>query len=149
MGDRETIANALRLSNGCLKDAELLASAGSRNAAYMAEQALEQAIRAIATSEGVHIMRSDAHQLDKIIRNLPDENPTKSDLAKLAWLEAYATTFRYTSPAGRIPRSPDAAKPKDALAGIKSLIDRLSGHFGVDIGNESEAAETSFPQRSR
>jgi hypothetical protein len=48
--DALTIAAALRLAAGCLRDARLLADAGSRNAAYLAEQALEQCIRAIATS---------------------------------------------------------------------------------------------------
>lgn len=71
MAEAITIANALRLAAGCFRDARLLAEQGSRNAAYMAEQGLEQIIRAIATSEGMHIERSDAHQLDKTVRRIP------------------------------------------------------------------------------
>jgi HEPN domain-containing protein len=77
MADERTIASALRLGTGCIADATLLAEAGSRNSAYLAEQALEQVIRALATSEAIHIERHDAHQLDKIIRRFPDENPEK------------------------------------------------------------------------
>lgn len=91
--DRLTIAAALRLAQICLDDAALLHESRWRNATYLAEQALEQLIRAVATSEGVHIPRSDAHQLDKIVRLLPDSNPEKPFLATLCWLEAYATTF--------------------------------------------------------
>jgi hypothetical protein len=71
MGDASTIANELRLAHGCITDAKLLAETGSRNAAYLSEQALEQVIRAFATSEGMHIERSDAHQLDKVVRRFP------------------------------------------------------------------------------
>ncbi|MBL8581882.1 MAG: HEPN domain-containing protein, partial [Rhizobiaceae bacterium] len=107
MSREVTIASALRLARGCLADARLLAGSGSRNAAYLADQALEQLIRAFATSENIHIERADAHQLDKVIRAFPDAMGQKHALRRLSWLEAYATSFRYPSPAGRIPRSPD------------------------------------------
>ena len=84
MADAHTIANSLRLAKGCATDAAILADQGSRNAAYLAEQALEQAIRAVATSEGMHIERADAHQLDKVVRRFPADNPAKSALASLA-----------------------------------------------------------------
>lgn len=105
--DKRTIANALRLANGCVADAATLWAAGSRNAAYLGEQALEQVVRALATSEKIHIERHDAHQLDKIVRRFPDEHSEKAALKSLVWLEAYATTFRYASPSGKIPKSPD------------------------------------------
>lgn len=145
--DRKTIANALRLAFGCARDARLLSETGSRNAAYLAEQALEQVVRAIATSETIHIERPDAHQLDKFVRRLPDTHPEKSSLHALSWLEAYATTFRYTSPSGAIPKAPDPARLQAAIADIAALIDRVSTHFGIDLQDEGAPAALSAPMR--
>lgn len=145
--DRKTIANALRLAAGCAGDARLLHETGSRNAAYLAEQSLEQVTRAIATSEAIHIERSDAHQLDKFVRRLPDVHPEKSALHALSWLEAYATAYRYTSPSGAIPKAPDSARLDAAIDDILSLIDRVSAHFQVELQDEASAAGSSSPMR--
>jgi hypothetical protein len=82
MADAPAIANAIRLARGCAGDARLLLTAGSRNAAYLAEQALEQVIRALATSEGLHIERADAHQLDKVVRQFPQDQTEKQTLPR-------------------------------------------------------------------
>lgn len=147
MSDQWTIASALRLANGCTRDAHILAASGSRNAAYLSQQAIEQVIRALATSEAIHIERHDAHQLDKIVRRFPDDNAEKTALKSLVWLEAYATTFRYTLPAGQIPRAPEKAKLQKAIEDISNLILRVAGHFKVDLGDESKPAQTVTPMR--
>lgn len=147
MSDQWTIASALRLANGCISDASILAASGSRNAAYLSQQAIEQIIRALATSEAIHIERHDAHQLDKIVRRFPDDHVEKTALKSLVWLEAYATTFRYTLPSGQIPRAPDKAKLRKAMDDIASLILRVAGHFKVDLGDESKPAQTVMPMR--
>jgi hypothetical protein len=126
----------------------VLLDRGSRNAAYLAEQALEQVIRAVATSEALHIERADAHQLDKVVRRFPDEQIEKGAIASLTWLDAYATTFRYTLPSGGLPKSPDAAKLADALAAIDSLINRVATAFGVDFTEETSAAKHVGPLRA-
>jgi hypothetical protein len=77
MADALAIANGVRLARGCALDARLLLDSGSRNAAYLADQALEQVIRALAMSEALHIERADAHQLDKVVRRFPDEQAEK------------------------------------------------------------------------
>ncbi|MBN9075187.1 MAG: hypothetical protein BGN87_03700 [Rhizobiales bacterium 65-79] len=143
MADAWTIANALRLAAGCARDASILLDSHSRNAAYLGEQALEQIIRAFATAEGLHIERHDAHQLDKTVRRFPDAHPEKVAISKLVWLEAYATTFRYTLPSGRIPKAPDDAKVAEAISGIEELILRAARHFGVDLEKDSPAARTA------
>lgn len=145
--DHKTIANALRLAQGCLDDARLLAASGSRNAAYLAEQALEQIIRALATSETLHIERSDAHQLDKVTRRFPDDHPEKATLKSLVWLEAYATTFRYTLPSGQIPKTPDQARLDGAMDELAKLIERVANHFGVALDNTEAPAQTIAPMR--
>jgi HEPN domain-containing protein len=147
MSDQWTIASALRLANGCIQDAHILAASGSRNAAYLSQQSIEQIIRALATSEAIHIERHDAHQLDKIVRRFPDDNAEKTALKSLVWLEAYATTFRYTLPSGQIPRAPEKAKLLKAIEDISNLILRVAGHFKVDLGDESKPAQTAMPMR--
>jgi HEPN domain-containing protein len=147
MSDQWTIASALRLANGCIRDAHVLAASGSRNSAYLSQQAIEQIIRALATSEAIHIERHDAHQLDKIVRRFPDNHAEKAALKSLVWLEAYATTFRYTLPSGQIPRAPDKAKLQKAIDDISDLILRTAGHFKVDLGDESKPAQVVTPMR--
>lgn len=147
MADALAIANALRLAKGCVRDAALLAQQGSRNSAYLAEQALEQVIRAIATSEGFHIERADAHQLDKVVRRFPEDQPEKQVIASLVWLEAYATTFRYTLPSGQLPRSPDAAKLAKAIETVDELIGRLFSAFDVSIDDDKAPAKRIGPLR--
>lgn len=147
MADAVTIANALRLADGCIRDARSLADQGSRNAAYMAEQGLEQIIRAIATSEQIHIERADAHQLDKTVRRFPADNAVKSALTSLVWLEAYATAFRYTTPSGRIPPAPPAARLSEAIEGAALLLNRIVAHFDVDLAEENAPARRVSPMR--
>lgn len=137
--EARTVANALRLADGCANDARMLLNSGSRNAAYLAEQALEQIIRALATSEGLHIERQDAHQLDKVVRRFPDEHPEKTVLNGLVWLEAYATTFRYTTPSGQIPKTPDASRLDQAIDGIANLIKRTADHFQTELKGDRPA----------
>jgi hypothetical protein len=64
-------------------------------------------------------------------------------MSELVWLEAYATTFRYTLPSGRIPKAPDEARVAQAISGIQELILRAARHFDVELEQESPAARTS------
>jgi hypothetical protein len=125
----------------------MLSDAGSRNAAYLAEQALEQIIRALATSEKMHIERQDAHQLDKIVRRFPDDHSEKSAIRSLVWLEAYATTFRYTMPSGQIPKAPSGEKLRAAIKEVSQMTDRIADHFGVNLDLDNFPAGTVVPMR--
>jgi HEPN domain-containing protein len=150
MTDALTIASSLRLAKGCAIDAAILAEQGSRNAAYLAAQALEQAIRAIATSEGVQIKPADAHRLDKIFRRIPKENTEKQkNLVSLVWLEAYATSFRYPLPSGEVPAPPERGKLAHAVREIRALVERLAVRFGVDLEDDDSPARDPRPIRSQ
>ena len=149
MTDPLTIANSLRLAKGCVIDAATLAEQGSRNATHLAGQALEQALRAIATSEGVNVNPADAHELDKIARRIPKENTEHKNLSSLLWLAAYATSFRCTLPSGEVPASPEAGKLAHAIREIRALIERLAVRFGVDLDDDESAARDARPIRSQ
>ena len=62
---------------------------------------LQKLIRAVLTSEKVHA--GVRHQLDEMVAAIPDENPIKPRLLALQHLSTYATSYRYTTPTGRIP----------------------------------------------
>jgi hypothetical protein len=149
MTDALTIANSLRLAKGCASDAAILAGQGPRNAAHLAAQAIEQAMRAIAASEGVQIKPSDAHRLDKIFRRIPKENTEKKNLSSLLWLEAYATSFRYPLPSGEVPASPEPGKLAHAIREIRALVERLAVRFGADLEDDDSPARDPRPIRSQ
>jgi HEPN domain-containing protein len=111
------IATRLRLAKEALSGADLLFREGNRNAAYLAEQAVEQVVLALAQSEGIHYGRGQHHQLDSMVRELPDENALKASLKSLTWLEAYATAFRYPKTKGGLTPAP----PYDKLEAASRL----------------------------
>ena len=132
MSKARSLAADLRLAGDCARDARTLLSIQSRNAAYLASQAAEHLVRAVATSEDLHIERKDAHQLDTTIRRLPDVNADKAALREIAFLEIYATTYRYPTPSGRTPPMPPLDRITAALDGIEDLLRHLTRHFGID-----------------
>jgi len=144
MSVEKLIASYLRIASDDLREANILFDAKGRNSVYLAEQAAEQMILAIAQSEEVHFGRDHNHQLDRMLVRLPDENPFKAALQSIAWLEAYATTYKYPRASGAIIRPPESEKLKSALDELERILLRLAEHFGVDLtpGSERPAART-------
>jgi HEPN domain-containing protein len=134
MSKGRKIATCLELAEGCARDARLLIGAASRNAAYLASQAAEHLVTAIATSEDIHIERKDAHQLDTIIRRIPPEHPDQAALTSIGFLEAYSTSYRYGTPTGRVPTSPPMDRVTAALERIDTLLAALRQHFDIEEG---------------
>ena len=99
------IANTLRIARSDLDGARILHTHGNRHATYLLEQAAEKVIKAVLTAEGKHA--GIKHQLDELVRLLPDENPLKPALRSIEELAAYATTFRYATSSGRIGKPPN------------------------------------------
>ena len=147
MSVERLIASHLRLAREALDGAGLLLDGGNRNAVYLAEQAVEQMILAVAQAEIIHFPRNVQHQLDTMIRSFPPENPIAADLFALSWLEAYATTFRYPRTQGGVAEPPPHEKLTDALKSMESLLAKLTGHFGVRLSVKDEPARTSKPLR--
>ncbi len=146
MSDGRSLAADLALARDCVRDARILLPIGSRNAAYLASQAAEHLVRLVARTEGLHIERKDAHQLDTTVRRLPDANPDKARLVEVAFLEAYATAYRYPTATGRSPASPSPARLKEALDRIESLLEDLERHHAVD--GAAGQARVLAPRRS-
>lgn len=139
------IANLLRIAREDLEGARVLNARGNRNAIYLCEQAAEKIIRAVLTSEKVHA--GVRHQLDEMVGLVPDENPLKPRLRALQHLSTYATSYRYTTPTGRIPADP-STKDVDATAdAIEATLLEAAARFGVDLAAIDKPATTSSPIR--
>lgn len=146
MSKARSLAADLKLAGECARDARTLLTIQSRNAAYLASQAAEHLVRAVATSEDLHIERRDAHQLDTTIRRLPDTNADKPALREVAFLEIYATTYRYPTPSGRTPAVPPVDRITAALDAIDTLLRGLIEHFGIDSQHDETASHVG-PRR--
>jgi HEPN domain-containing protein len=140
------IANFLRVAREDLDGALLLASKGNRNAAYLCCQAAEKVIRAVLTSEGKH--GGIKHRLDEMVDLVPEENPIKPALRAIEELSAYATTFRYPTPAGRIPDAPEGDELATLLRKVEDALAEAATRFGVDLGKDGQPARRPGPIRA-
>lgn len=135
------IASLLRVAKQDLDGARVLATVENRNAVYLCEQAAEKIIRAVLTSEGVHA--GARHQLDEMVSAVPDANPLKRELRAVEHLAAYATSYRYPTPTGRIKRAPGRQDIDAIVARLEALLDDLTARFGVALGSEAPAARAT------
>ena len=92
MSAERIIANTIRLAHADLEAAKLPHAGKNRYAIYQCEQAAEKIIKAVLTSEGIHA--NIKHQLDEMVKQVPDANPLKPLLEQIEHLAAYATTYR-------------------------------------------------------
>lgn len=145
MSAERVIANLLRIAREDLDGARLLNVGGNRNAIYLCEQAAEKLIRAVLTSEKIHA--GVRHQLDEMVGLVPDENPLKTQLRALQHLSTYATSYRYTTPTGRIPADPSTDDVEANAKLIEATLTEAARRFGVDLAAVDKPATTSSPIR--
>jgi HEPN domain-containing protein len=139
------IANLLRIAREDLEGARMLNARGNRNAIYLCEQAAEKIIRAVLTSEKIHA--GVRHQLDEMVGLVPDENPIKPRLRAVQHLATYATSYRYTTPTGRIPADPPTGDVEANAQIIEAALTEAADRFGVDLAAVDKPAATSSPIR--
>lgn len=90
-----------------LRAARQLTNPLNRGAAYHLEQAAEKLVKAVRLARGLEATKE--HRIDLLLEALA-EDALAADLDVLAPLSAYATTYRYPSPAGNIRPSPPASE---------------------------------------
>jgi len=144
------IASHLRIALIDLKSARKLGFE-DRNAAQLLFQATENLTMAVLSSEIINVSelrrRVGNHQLYAMICELPEECAVKEALMELAILEGYATTYRYPSPSGSIPKKPDLHLSQKLYDNIYSLTEKLFRHFRVSTKDEQSGAENVSPIR--
>ena len=144
MSVERTLVNFLVIAREDLAGARLLAASGNRNAAYLAEQAAEKAIRAVLTSEGVHA--GVRHDLRAMVDLVPEANPLKPMLSALVPLGAYATTYRYPT-TRRVPAAPAGDRLQQHLSDVQHALGAVAAAFGVDLDDPDARATTIGPLR--
>jgi hypothetical protein len=78
---------------------------------------------------------------------VPDENPIKPKLRMLQHLSTYATSYRYTTPTGRIPDDPPAEQVDATTKNIEAALLEAAERFGVDLDAVDAPAASSSPLR--
>ena len=113
--------------------------------------AAENLLMAALVSEGIDVgavrRKTGNHQLDRMLDELPDACAIKSSLENIIDLVAYATTYRYPTPAGNLPKPPSQ---EDAMRYFEILVETLEvcvRHFQVDVELEEPEAGTVLPIR--
>ncbi|HEY3452035.1 MAG TPA: HEPN domain-containing protein [Myxococcales bacterium] len=139
------IANFLRVAKEDLDGAKLLARTKNRNAVYLCGQAAEKVLRAVLTSESKH--GGITHRLNEMVDLVPDENPLKPALRGIEELSAYATAYRYPTPAGRIPEAPTDEELSMFFAKVEAALDLAVSKFGVDLDTVGQPARRPGPIR--
>jgi hypothetical protein len=115
-----------------LSDARTLKTSGSRTSSYCLFMAAELTLLATLASEELPTgSRQTQHQLGAMVDLLPDENPAKPTFRQVEGLTAYSTTFRYTTPSGRIPLEMNDAEFISASGKVEMLITACAKWFKV------------------
>lgn len=151
MSKAKTIGSSIWLANNIFQDAEKI-GADSRNCPNYLVYSVENLIIAIWESEGISpsVARRQTgnHQLDRMIDLLPDVCAAKPLLSPLSGLTAYATTFRYASPSGKIPKAADVNVVQEWLHQAQAVIEVCARHFQVDVSIEDPVAGHVGPLRA-
>lgn len=146
MSAEVVIANYLRVASQDLEGARVLAQANNnRNAVYLCEQAAEKIIRAVLTSEGAHA--GNRHHLDEMVDLVPDANPIKGLLRAIEHLAAFATAYRYPSPAGKVKPAPPAADLATYVREVELALNEAAARLGVALGSPNGPATMPGPIR--
>lgn len=150
MSKANTIGSSVWLAHNAFQDAAKVGP-NSRNCSNYLVYAVENLIIAVWESENID--RSSArrqtgnHQIDRMIDLLPDLCTARGTLQPLGVLTAYATTFRYASPSGRIPKAPAVTTVQGWLDQTQIAIDMFARHFQVDLRDDEPVAGHTGPFR--
>jgi hypothetical protein len=68
-------------------------------------------------------------------------------LRTLQYLKTYATSYRYTTPAGRITPDPSTADVDTAISAIEGILDDAATRFGVELDAVDKPATRASPIR--
>ncbi len=122
-----------------------------RNSVMLLFYAAENLLMAVLTSENIDLgvlrRKTGNHQLDRMIDALPDACTVKTDFAGVAELTAYATTFRYPTPGGRIPVSPERGDVEKWYRHLIGILNSCTQHFQVDRKDTEPVAGYDGPFR--
>ncbi|MCB9673451.1 MAG: HEPN domain-containing protein [Alphaproteobacteria bacterium] len=120
MSTERRCAAFLDLAAADLDAAEVLARVGNQYAAYHVQQAVEKVLKALLLLRGIEA--GTEHRLDVLSDRLPEGDMWRDRLEPVLSYSAYATTFRYPTPGGRIVRPPPGAGVLKDVAAVRDLV---------------------------
>jgi HEPN domain-containing protein len=121
MSAERRIAAFFDLADRGLKSAEILFRDGQfEDAAYFAQQIVERVARALLTKAGVPFGTS--HNLGQMASALPDAHPFKSRINGFDALSSAATKYRYPTPSGWLPETPEFEDLRKTLEQLTILV---------------------------
>lgn len=109
----------LEIAGEELGAARVLSAKYPRQAAYLAQQAVEKIARAILAQAGIGFGTS--HNIGQMAAALPADHPWRPKLIALDRLSPAATSYRYPAPGGRIVPGPPPADLRADLAEVARL----------------------------
>jgi HEPN domain-containing protein len=124
---KERLRALLYLAEQDTEAAKLLAAHNNHYAAYHCQQAAEKLIRVLLLHHNIEPGLD--HHLDILVDKLPENEPWKARLAPLHKYTPYATTYRYATPGGRVPASPEADGVAADAAHMLALIADARSQF--------------------
>lgn len=110
----------LELAADDLDAAEVLARIGNHYAAYHLQQAVEKVLKAVLLLRDVQA--GIEHRLEGLADRLPEGDAWRARVEQVLPYSAYATSFRYPTPGGRIPRTPPATDVLRDVAIVRALV---------------------------
>lgn len=135
------VEGQIRLAVQYHRDAEILSAHASRNAANMLFLAVEAALIAVLTAEGLPVGRADHHQLAAMAATLPVDHPTQARISRIAAPDGLRHTFRYITPTGRMPQQPTTPELAGMIERAAALVEACRARFGVVIEPPSPPPE--------
>jgi len=126
---KERLRALLYLAEQDTEAAKLLAAHNNHYAAYHCQQAAEKLIRVLLIHHDIEPGLD--HHLDILVAKLPENEPWKARLAPLHKYTPYATTYRYATPGGRVPASPNSDDVAADASHILALIANARSQFAA------------------
>lgn len=144
------IGSHLKMASDHLLNVKTL-TPSARAAPTLMFYAAENLLMAVFTSEGLDAgaarRKHGNHQLDRMLDELPKECAVVALFEPVIELVAYATTYRYPSPTGKIPAPPSEATAQGYFEALVSLLDACAKHFQVNVRLDEPEAGSVKPFR--
>lgn len=122
------VAAFLQIAGEELGASGALVKSHPRQAAYLAQQAVEKVARAVLAHEGIPFGTS--HNIGQMAAALPAGHPWRPKLAAFDRLSPASTSFRYPTPGGRLAQPPPPAELRRELEQIERLLEEARRAFG-------------------
>jgi hypothetical protein len=82
-----------------------------------------------------------------MVAKIPDSNPVKTLLRAIEHLDAYATTYRYPSPRGRIKPAPMTSEIDQDIVTIDAALVEIATRFSINLSKLEGPAGSIEPIR--